>query len=338
MQNKPSRFHEDRGDAVVKRVSRRQDEEDHGGAWKVAFADFCLALMCLFLVLWVMAARQQERIQEVLRSPGGSLVDDGQGVMPETAGGPRGSLIERYAVLRRADHSTSGNDVAHGGGEPNDPVQGPFAPKVRYETRSDLEELSRLLSRLSAEAGLAANLQAIVTLDGLRVLLHDTERNGVFARGSWVPNERFGVLLRRMGPLFARMENQMLIVGHTDSVPYSDRSHGAFSNWTLSSNRAMAARAQLLAGGMRADSVLQVIGMADRAPLDTRNAGAGVNRRIEFLILTTQQAGAITAMFGVPGKVRPLIDGADLVVRNEAATNMLRAQLVTAQGGDARSD
>src|SRR5690606_15283547 len=80
-------------EAIVKRVSRRHDDEGHGGAWKVAFADFCLALMCLFLVMWVLAARNQERAEEVMRAVGGRAVDEGQGVMPETMGGPRGSLI-----------------------------------------------------------------------------------------------------------------------------------------------------------------------------------------------------------------------------------------------------
>jgi chemotaxis protein MotB len=115
-----------------------------------------------------------------------------------------------------------------------------------------------------------------------------------------VPTDKFRALLRKMGPLFKQMENQMLIVGHTDSLQYADTSYAAFSNWTLSSNRAMSARAQLLAGTMNPESVLQVVGMADRAPLDTKRADAGINRRIELLILTTAQAKTIATMFGMP--------------------------------------
>jgi chemotaxis protein MotB len=103
----------------------------------------------------------------------------------------------------------------------------------------------------------------------------------------------------------------MLIVGHTDSLQYADTSHSAFSNWNLSSNRAMSARAQLLAGSMPADSVLQVVGMADRAPLDTKHASAGVNRRIELLILTKNQAAAVANMFGMPGEREALGPDAD---------------------------
>jgi chemotaxis protein MotB len=333
--NKPPRRNDKHSEAVVKRVSRKAQEEDHSGAWKVAFADFCLALMCLFLVLWVMAAREQERIQEVMRSPGGSVMDEGQGIMPETAGGPRGSLIAREPVPRRGAAATSGNAVAQGGGEPVDPIQGPFAPKVRYESQRDLEALSQLLARLSIEAGLANNLQSVVTPYGLRVMLHDTDRQGMFERGSWVPGESFRGLLQRMGPLFAQMENQVLIVGHTDSLQYAHRGHAAFSNWTLSNNRAMAARAQLLAGGMASGSILQVVGMADRAPLDTKNTAAAFNRRIELLILTSEQARVISAMFGAPRAVQPLIEGADAVLSDSEAARALHTQMLARKGGGA---
>ncbi len=332
MLNPQHRKSDKRDDAVVKRVSRKNgDEGEHNSAWKVAFADFCLALMCLFLVLWVMAARQQELLEEVMRAPGGSVMDEGQGLMPQTLGGPRGSLIDRQPWPRRGD-AVGGTAVSHGGGEPTDPVRDPFAPKVRYETQSELDALARTLERLSVEAGLAGNLLAVTVPTGLRVMLHDTDRQGMFELGSWVPEPAFRRLLRRMGPIFARMENQMLIVGHTDSLRYADRGPAAFSNWTLSTNRAMAARSDLLSGGMPADSILQVVGMADRAPLDVDNAAAGVNRRIELLILTSAQARTVSAMFGVPRAVHPLIDGADMVVPDHEAARALRLQLTAATG------
>jgi chemotaxis protein MotB len=146
-------------------------------------------------------------------------------------------------------------------------------------------------------------------------MLHDTDRQGMFMRGSALPTVRFSNLLRKMGPLFAQMENQMLVVGHTDSLQYTQTgSHGGFSNWTLSSMRAMAARDKLLEGGMRSDSVLQVVGMAERAPLDAAHATASVNRRIELLILTRSQAASVAAMFGMPGPTKPLAPGASTTV------------------------
>jgi chemotaxis protein MotB len=300
-------------DAVIKRGGRRQDDENHGGAWKVAFADFCLALMALFLVLWLMAARQQQALQNMVRDATNSMLQ-GQGNKPELASGPKGSLIERFPLPHSGDGPSKGKGGASGA-------------RVSYDSPSDLAALSHALADMSADAGLSSNLATVVTPSGLRVMLHDTDRQGMFMRGSPLPTPRFARLLKKMGPLFAQMQNQMLIVGHTDSVQYTDSRHGAYSNWTLSSNRAMAARAELLGGGMRPDSVLQVVGMADRAPLEPKVTSAAVNRRIELLILTRAQAGSVAAMFGTPADGDALVKDASLTVPDAAALQQLRSQL-----------
>ncbi|UGQ48972.1 flagellar motor protein MotB [Massilia endophytica] len=283
------------GETIVKRGGGKHKHDEHGGAWKVAFADFCLALMCLFLVLWLMAARNTESLEQVLTESDGNRTDQGKGVMPQQVGGPRGSLIERFPMPR------TGYADVQGEGKSNEPAN-PQPAKVNYQSPEDLKKLADALAEMSKDAGLANNLESVITPYGLRVMLHDTDKQGMFVRGSAVPTGRFATLLKKMGPLFAQMENQMLIVGHTDSAQYADTSYFAFSNWNLSSNRAMAARAQLLLGTMPAESVLQVVGMADRAPLNLKNAAASENRRIELLILTTGQADAIKAMFGMPGE------------------------------------
>jgi len=274
---KPLERHEQ---AVFRRAARKRDDEHAGGAWKVAFADFCLALMSLFLVLWLMAARDQHSLKETMRKAQRGRVDVDSSLKPGDAG-PRGSLIAPLPLPRQA-------------------------ATVRYEAPAELAALARALDAISARAGLASNVLAIVTPFGLRVTLHDTDRLGMFERGSAEPTPRVSRLLRDMGPLFAQMENQMLVVGHTDSLPYlTDGDGGAYSNWTLSSDRAMAARAQLLLGGMRRHSVLQVVGMADRAPLDSADASAAVNRRIDMLVLTRAQADSVAAMFGGPAATAP---------------------------------
>jgi chemotaxis protein MotB len=300
-------------EAVIKRGGRRHDDEGHGGAWKVAFADFCLALMALFLVLWLMAARQQQALQNIVRDATSGLLE-GQGKKPELASGPKGSLIERFQLPHSGDGPSRGPGGASGA-------------RVSYESPSDLAALSHALAEMSADAGLSSNLATVVTPAGLRVMLHDTDRQGMFMRGSPLPTPRFARLLRKMGPLFEQMQNQMLIVGHTDSVQYTDSRHGAYSNWTLSSNRAMAARAELLGGGMRPDSVLQVVGMADRAPLEPKDTSAAVNRRIELLILTRAQAGSVAAMFGTPASGDAPAKDATLTVPDTADMRQLRSQL-----------
>lgn len=300
-------------EAIIKRGSRKEHDEGHSSAWKVAFADFCLALMCLFLVLWLMSSVKQEQSQQAAQMgiSAGSLHADGSGHISDSPGGPRGSLIERFP-MSRGDGSFS--------------LEGREKPLTRYDTAAEMEELSRILIRMSEKEGLADNLQTVITPYGLRVMLHDTEKMGIFERGSANPSERFRHLLRKIGPLFEEIENQMVITGHTDSSQYVDRGHLAFSNWTLSSNRALAARSQLMTGGMPSRSILQVVGMADRAPLDDTNSAAGINRRIELLILSTSQAKSIAAMFGAPDRVVPLIDGVNSAVMDNAKNGASDAQ------------
>lgn len=317
--------HDKHEQTIVKRGGGKHAHDDHGGAWKVAFADFCLALMCLFLVLWLMAARNTESLQHILTEQDGNKTDQGKGVMPEQVGGPRGSLIERFPMPRSGKSDDPGQALASG---QDAPVV--TSAQVSYETPGDLQKLSKALAELSVEAGLAANLESIVTPYGLRVMLHDTDRQGMFVRGSAVPTDRFNKLLSKMGPLFQQMKNQMLIIGHTDSTQYADTHYAAFSNWTLSSNRAMAARSMLLSGGMRTDSVLQVVGMADRAPMDAKKADAGINRRIELLILTPAQALSLAAMFGVPGHTSALNENIDTALPDAAVLKQLRDKLLPA--------
>jgi len=301
-------------DAVVKRGGRKHAEDDHGGAWKVAFADFCLALMALFLVLWLMAAREQQNLKAVVQEMSSSFTD-ATGQKPSIdGGGPRGSLIERFALPHHGDSDSKDNG----------------APRKMYDSPADLAELSKVLAAMSADAGLSSNLEAVVMPYGLRVMLHDTEKQGMFMLGSAKPTERFVKLLRKMGPLFAKMENQMLMVGHTDSLKYADDPDGR-SNWTLSSSRAMAARAVLMGGGMHAESVLQVVGMADRSPLDPANTAASMNRRIELLILTRKQADSVAAMYGPRTKGDALSPEADVSIPDRSELEQLRGQMTSAK-------
>lgn len=286
---------------VVKRVSRRAEDEGHGGAWKVAFADFCLALLCLFLVLWLLASRNAERLQVVLQSAGANLIEDGQGLTNSLAAGSRGSMIERHPVPARSEEPNPG-DPQHGS---TDSRMG----RPSLDSPEQLQALARRIAALAAEEGLEGHLRSAVTPQGLRLQLHDTEASGMFERGSAQPAAPMRALLRKLGPLLAEIRNQLLIVGHTDATAYQDKGPGAFTNWALSSHRAMAARQELLVGGMPESSVLQVTGMADAAPLDPLAPTAAANRRIELMLLTARQAQAIAGMFGPTGLRDPGRDG-----------------------------
>ncbi|WP_174873891.1 flagellar motor protein MotB [Vogesella oryzae] len=310
-------------EAIVKRVSRGHEEDEHGGAWKVAFADFCLALMCLFLVLWVLAARNQEQLEAVMNTNGGSVIAEGNNSVLDHISYPPGSLIPREPVPGMAAEAKAPGKHSAGDTDNGD-IR---LSKTRFDTAADMQELAQALADMSEQAGLAGNLQTMITPYGLRVMLHDTDKQGMFQRGSSVPSDPFRKLLLRIGPMFARIENPLVIVGHTDAAQYRGQTPGGFSNWSLSSSRAMSARANLLQGGLPAGQVLQVVGMAERAPLDAAQPLAALNRRIELLVLTTSQAKLIASMYGVPQQVVPLTAGVDTVAPNGKALQALQQKL-----------
>ncbi|MDN4052990.1 flagellar motor protein MotB [Massilia sp. YIM B02763] len=309
---KGDKHHEE---TIVKRGGGKHHDDEHGGAWKVAFADFCMALMALFLVLWLIASRDAQQAKKIVRDNMANGMLESTGRKPELATNPAGSLIERFQ-MPRSDGGAKG---------PNAGAQ--TAARTRYESASELAALAHALQKMSADAGLASNLATVVTPTGLRVMLHDTDRQGMFVRGSPLPTDKFAKLLRAMAPLFEKMENQMLIVGHTDSLQYTYKGPTGYSNWSLSANRALAARGELLSGGMRSESVLQLVGMADQAPIDPDHADAAINRRIELMILTSGQAASIKSMFGPPAATDSLTKDVAISKPGEQALQELRGQL-----------
>jgi len=304
---------------IVKRGGGKHHDDEHGGAWKVAFADFCMALMALFLVLWLIAAREAQQTKNIVRDNTASGLLEGTGGKPEIKSSPAGSLIERFQLPK----SNGGAEGPAAGARANTQTV-----RTKYESPSELAALAHQLQQMSADAGLASNLATVITPDGLRVMLHDTDRQGMFVRGSPLPTAKFAKLLRAMAPLFEKMENQMLIVGHTDSLQYTKAGPTSYSNWSLSVNRALAARSELLIGGMRSDSILQLVGMADRAPIDAAHPDASANRRIELLILTSKQAAAIKTMFGTPADTAALTSDASTSKTDDPALKDLRSQMV----------
>ncbi|POZ63387.1 flagellar motor protein MotB [Chromobacterium alticapitis] len=309
--------------AVIKKVSRRHSEEPHGGAWKVAFADFVLALMCLFLVLWVLAARDQENLQQLLSASGGKPMMEGASRQIDHLGNPPGSLIPRDPVPGQSG-SRAASKSAVRNTDKRTLDDEPEVMRRSYDSEADLRKLATELSDMSRQAGLESNLQTVVTPYGLRVTLHDTDKQGMFERGSAIVEPRFRDLLQRMGAMLGEIDNRILVVGHTDAAQYHSAGFGALSNWSLSSNRAMAARMHLLQGGLAGGAVLQVVGMADRAPLDAAHPLAALNRRIELLILTSGQAQAVVAMYGAQGKGATAIPGVASALPGESELRALR--------------
>ena len=228
----------------------------HGGAWKVAYADFVTALMALFIVLWLMG--QDEEVKKAISAYFNNPTGTGKQIGTSVAG--LGNAIE----------------------VPKDDMS-----KLR-------EKLQQALKAMPNFHNLKDHVEITITADGLRIELLENEAGIFFESGKPVPTESGSQLLSTLAVELGKLPNSMLIEGHTDSTPYSDQN--GYSNWDLSADRANSARKIMQANGLRVDQVGQVRGFADRQlrhPEDPTNAS---NRRIsvivQYLPTTTGGKGA----------------------------------------------
>ncbi len=252
----------------------------HGGAWKIAFADFMTAMMALFLVLWILAiSKPEERaaIAEYFRMP----------ILVAMAGG---------------DRSTASTSAVPGGG-PDPAYQVGEVEKIdpHQENRSDVERehLLELKRRLEEEIDLNDLLrdirnQILIDLipEGLRIQLVDSEKRPMFEVGSAKVAPYMGELLRVIGPILNNIPNSIQITGHTDSLAYSAGQSG-YSNWELSADRANASRRELVAGGLEPEKLLRVSGMADMLRFEGADELDAINRRIAIIVVDRYAKAAI---------------------------------------------
>jgi chemotaxis protein MotB len=216
----------------------------HGGAWKVAYADFVTALMALFIVLWLMNSSKpiQEAVGGYFRDPNGS------GQKTGTRLGGAGDA----GALRQQDMSKLKEDLMRAMGK-----------------MANFEKLNKLI-------------EMTVTPEGLQIELMEDPKGTFFENGSAEPTPIMQNVLKVLSPEAGKLPNSVSIEGHTDSTPYSDSTK--YSNWELSTDRANAARRMMLHEGLRPEQVVQVRGFADRKLRKPGQPTDASNRRITVLI------------------------------------------------------
>lgn len=276
-------------EVIIKRRAKKGHHEEHGGAWKVAFADFTLAMMALFMVLWIVQPQNEmsTRAQaDMLTNP---LVDGGAGVFDGSSRTPLDLDGLPVTVSRQVD---AANDAE----QPQDGKPGKAQSKKYYGTPAEMRELAELMKALALEVDALANIEVHVVPQGLRVLIKDDQQRYMFQRGSAVLNPHFQRLLTGLSGVLAKVDNKLIISGHTDATPYKQRA--GYNNWNLSGDRALRARNVMVDGGLPAAGVLQVTAQADVMPLRPEQPEDGANRRIEILLLTSKAEGLYRELFG----------------------------------------
>lgn len=266
---------------IVKRRSKRGQEEEQTGAWKVAFADFTLAMMALFMVLWIIQPQADAQRMAQTGDTQSSLMDAGAGLFDGSSRVPLD-----YGSVPPVTPAVSEQALA---------AEGSQVHSEQYDSQAQLESLAALMRLLAERADALANVEVHVVPQGLRILIKDDPKRFMFERGSASLNPHFRNLLTALAQELVKVENKLIISGHTDAVPY--RGKAAYDNWNLSGERALQARAVLVAAGLPTAGVLQVSAQADVMPLRPEDPTNGANRRIELLLLTGQAEALYRQLF-----------------------------------------
>ncbi len=280
---------------IIKRGGKKAHSGVHTGAWKVAFADFTLAMMALFMVLWIMGSVSEEERREIVAQLNGTSIFDGSTFTPVAL--PDGSGSELV---------TAGNSGPEYSQEEKPDAKA--LETVLSQSEMELNQLSEAIARITS----ALNAQNNVTLEeipqGLRILLQDDRQRMMFPRSSAVMTPFFRQLLTELAPAFNRIDHEIMISGHTDAAVYPESAR--YNNWNLSGDRALAARKVLELGGLEAKRIIQVNAMADRMLLNTDDPLSDGNRRIEIMVLTHTASEMLYQFYGQHGEkvVKPLTE------------------------------
>jgi chemotaxis protein MotB len=269
---------------IIIKTIKKNGQAAHGGAWKIAYADFVTAMMAFFLLMWLLGSTSEgdkKGIADYFQSPlkvallnGGSGSGDSSSVLK---GGGQ-DLTRSSGQVKRGD------------------VQAPRSTinlqALRYEQRvaeaARLQELSEQVeSELKNNAKLAqyaSQIKLDMTRDGLRIQIVDELSRPMFASGSSVVQPYMRELLRAIGSVLLEVPNRLTLEGHTDAQPFGAGGAG-YSNWELSADRANASRRELVIGGLTEERVLRVQGLASSQPFNRDDPVDPQNRRISIIVM-----------------------------------------------------
>jgi chemotaxis protein MotB len=227
----------------------------HGGAWKVAYADFVTAMMALFIVLWLMTSSKQ--IQEAV---GGYFKD------------PTGT-----SKMVGTNQQGSGQNM---------PISKSDMTKIK-------EQLQTVFRQVADFDKLKSHIEMTVTAEGLRIELMESEKGTFFESGRPEPTASGREMLIAIATEIGKLPNKVSMEGHTDARPYTGLAN--YSNWELSTDRANASRRLMMQNGLREDQVVEVRGFADQRLRNPFSPAHAANRRISLIVRYLEGQGLAEA-------------------------------------------
>jgi chemotaxis protein MotB len=271
---------------IVKRI-KKAGHSVHGGAWKIAYADFVTAMMAFFLLMWLLGSTTEgdkKGIADYFGSPLKlSLLSSGSGAgdSSHVVKGGGQDLTQTTGQVKRGEVKAPRDTIN---------LHKLKAEQVHAEV-ARLEDLKHKIEQKIASngkvAGMGSQILLEMTGDGLRIQIVDQDNRPMFASGSAVVQPTMRELLRELGGVLAEVPNRLTLEGHTDALPFGSTERG-YSNWELSADRANASRRELLIGGLPEEQVLRVQGLAAANPFDRADPAAPANRRISIIVMTRE--------------------------------------------------
>jgi len=303
---------------VIKRV-KKGGHGHHGGAWKIAYADFVTAMMAFFLLMWVLGsttAGDLAGISSYFQNPLRISMAGGQGSGDTTrivkSGG--GSITLTTGQEAKADADTDERRVSNSNATEVENArrdntsltsslsQGGSTGKESGQAQVNAEALKEKIDseiKSDPELGkLKGQVFMDITAEGLRIQVVDEKGRPIFASGGTIPTDSGRRLLRVIGKALSDSPSPIRIEGHTDGSKYG-KGGANYSNWDLSSERANIARREMITGGLKEEKVAQVIGFADKYLINPEDPADPLNRRISITVLKQKPQITPTKMGGV---------------------------------------
>jgi chemotaxis protein MotB len=280
---------------LIKKIKKVSGGGHHGGAWKVAYADFVTAMMAFFLLMWLINTTDPEQkrgIAEYFAPASVSATTSGSGgILGGTSLGDDGSKSEgaQATITELAPEAPSESPQEVGQNQnlaaaSKEALRAEIARREAAEFASAAESLRQAMQSMPELAELSKQLIIDQTPEGLRIQLVDQEGRSMFDPTSSRPNARAQLLLRTVSRVINQLPNRISITGHTSAAPGSNRATLP-NDWPLSSARANASRLILQSAGVDPDRVYQVSGKAGSDPLYPDDPTLAGNRRIAIVLL-----------------------------------------------------
>lgn len=294
---------------IIKRGGGHDDE--HGGAWKIAYADFVTAMMAFFLVMWLLSSVSDQQRRGVAQYFNATSIMDlrsGNSVMDGSRSVLNGADSQMVPISTTKQDTPPGDDdpalVVHSAAVDTDnegQLAGAGSGADRVETQR-LDAARAELDRMTKSGelkNLSDNISVQMTPEGLRLQIFDRDGEAMFAAGATEPSARLQAILSALLPVLKGAPNEMIITGHTDGQPYDK---GGYTNWELSSDRANATRRFLQLQGLPAKRIFKVEGRAAADPLLPASPDDPRNRRIALTLLRTSAVAEMQSATSPPAK------------------------------------